>query len=40
MSGYTDDALLRRGIDEGAAFIQKPFHPTDLLMSILTTLDR
>lgn len=31
MSGYTDDAILHRGVlDEGANFIQKPF-PTDAL---------
>ena len=25
MSGYTDDAVLRHGIEEGASFLQKPF---------------
>ncbi len=35
ISGYTDHALLRRGvIEEGAAFLQKPFLPESLLAKI------
>ena len=40
MSGYTDDAIVRRGIlDEGAHFIQKPFSPEELAEKIRTILD-
>jgi signal transduction histidine kinase/DNA-binding response OmpR family regulator len=35
MSGYTDHALLRRGaIEQGTAFLQKPFLPESLLSKI------
>jgi two-component system cell cycle sensor histidine kinase/response regulator CckA len=35
MSGYTDHALLRKGaIEQGAAFLQKPFLPESLLSKI------
>jgi CheY-like chemotaxis protein len=35
MSGYTDHALLHRGaIEQGAAFLQKPFLPESLLSKI------
>jgi DNA-binding response OmpR family regulator len=31
MSGYTDDAELKRGIEAGTAFLQKPFRPETLV---------
>jgi DNA-binding response OmpR family regulator len=35
ISGFTDDALLHRGvIEEGTAFLQKPFLPETLLIRI------
>jgi DNA-binding response OmpR family regulator len=35
MSGYTDHALFQRGaIEQGAAFLQKPFLPESLLAKI------
>jgi PAS domain S-box-containing protein len=40
ISGYTDDTIVRRGILEpGAAFIQKPFTPTDLARKVRELLD-
>jgi PAS domain S-box-containing protein len=39
MSGYTDDAIVHRGvIDEGASFIQKPFSPEELATKIREAL--
>ena len=41
MSGYTGDAVLRRGIvAEDADFIQKPFTPTILAVKVRQVLDR
>jgi len=40
MSGYTDDAVVRRGLFDGeAAFIQKPFSPDALLAKVREILD-
>jgi nitrogen-specific signal transduction histidine kinase/ActR/RegA family two-component response regulator len=39
MSGYTDDSLLRQGIQsEGASFLQKPFTPADLSRKVREAL--
>jgi PAS domain S-box-containing protein len=39
MSGYTDDAVLRRGIkQESQAFLQKPFSPADLVQKVQRVL--
>ena len=41
MSGYTDEAIVRTGVlDEGYAFLQKPFTPRDLAVKIRDVLDR
>ncbi len=41
MSGYTDDGVAQNGILEcGAAFLQKPFTPVDLVRKIREVLDR
>jgi CheY-like chemotaxis protein len=40
VSGYTNDEVLRRGIPEvGAAFVQKPFAPEDLMRRVREVLD-
>ena len=40
MSGYTDDAVIRRGVLEaGMAFIQKPFGAEALALRIREVLD-
>jgi YesN/AraC family two-component response regulator len=40
MSGYTDDAIVRRGLmDEGLAFIQKPFTAEALARKVRVVLD-
>ena len=41
MSGYTDDSIVQQGVlDEGIAFIQKPFSPAALIQKVRETLDR
>jgi PAS domain S-box-containing protein len=40
MSGYTDDAIVRQGVlDEGVAFIQKPFTAESLVRRVREVLD-
>jgi len=41
MSGYTDDSIVQQGVlDEGIAFIQKPFSPAALIQKVRETLHR
>ena len=41
MSGYTDDAIVRHGIlEEGLAYLQKPFTPESLARKVRAVLDR
>ncbi|MDX9752524.1 MAG: PAS domain S-box protein [bacterium] len=39
MSGYTDDAILRHGIGDSVAFLQKPFSMLELLKKVRSVLD-
>ncbi len=41
MSGYTEDAIIKRGVLAGDVdFLSKPFSPEDLAMKVRTVLDR
>jgi len=41
MSGYTDDAILRHGmLEEGTAFLEKPFTPDGLARKVREIMDR
>ena len=41
MSGYTDDAVLRHGVEASQdQFVQKPFTPSTLARRVRETLDR
>jgi two-component system cell cycle sensor histidine kinase/response regulator CckA len=40
MSGYTDDEIVRRGVDPSSAFLQKPFTAQSLGAAVRDTLDR
>jgi two-component system cell cycle sensor histidine kinase/response regulator CckA len=39
MSGHTEDVVLMEGIQEGTAFLQKPFAPVSLAQKVRETLD-
>jgi signal transduction histidine kinase/CheY-like chemotaxis protein len=40
VSGYTDDVLVRNGVDDMAQFLQKPLTPAVLARKVRTILDR
>jgi YesN/AraC family two-component response regulator len=41
MSGYTANVIAHRGVlDDGVAFIQKPFSMTDLMVKVREVLDK
>jgi DNA-binding response OmpR family regulator len=40
MSGYTSDVIMHHGVlDEGLAFLQKPFSPVSLTAKVREVLD-
>ena len=41
VSGYTDDTVIRHGVlEEGTAFLQKPFTPVALANKVRDVLDK
>ena len=38
-SGYTDEAVLRRGGQDGVPFLQKPFTPDELTDAVRRAMD-
>jgi CheY-like chemotaxis protein len=41
MSGYTETGIVQKGVlDEGIAFLQKPFSPAEVAKAIRAALDR
>jgi two-component system cell cycle sensor histidine kinase/response regulator CckA len=39
MSGHTQDVILKEGVQQGAAFLHKPFTPLQLAQKVRDTLD-
>jgi CheY-like chemotaxis protein len=39
VSGHTSDVVLREGVQQGAAFLHKPFTPMQLAKTVRNTLD-
>jgi CheY-like chemotaxis protein len=39
MSGHTQDVILKEGVQQGAAFLHKPFTPMKLAQKVRDTLD-
>jgi CheY-like chemotaxis protein len=39
VSGHTQDVILKEGVENGAAFLQKPFTPAGLAQKVRETLD-
>ena len=40
MSGYTDNAIVHQGVlDQGTAFLQKPYSPTSLAKKVKEVLE-
>jgi CheY-like chemotaxis protein len=39
VSGHTEDAIVKGGVTQGAAFLQKPYTPADLARKVREVLD-
>jgi CheY-like chemotaxis protein len=39
VSGHTEDVILKEGVQQGAAFLHKPFTPMQLAQKVRDTLD-
>jgi two-component system cell cycle sensor histidine kinase/response regulator CckA len=39
VSGHTQDVILKEGVQQGAAFLHKPFTPMQLAQKVRDTLD-
>jgi FixJ family two-component response regulator len=39
VSGHIQDVILKEGVKQGAAFLQKPFTPMQLAQKVRETLD-
>jgi DNA-binding NarL/FixJ family response regulator len=39
VSGYSEEALFREGVEEGVNFLNKPFSPNDLDQKVRAVLD-